>query len=95
MIGDNTVMGRIAGLASGLDTGDTPIGTPSSIVKIFKLKLNGNGTLYISPRALTHLLSYSLICLHNSLVFHLKLVPGFRAYFYFLGVGEGGGGVIQ
>ena len=25
MIGDNTVMGRIAGLASGLDTGDTPI----------------------------------------------------------------------
>merc|ERR1712073_41461 len=24
-IGDNTVMGRIAGLASGLDTGDTPI----------------------------------------------------------------------
>ena len=61
------------------------------ISKSFKLKLNGNGTLYISPRALTHLLSYSLICLHNSLVFHLKLVPGFRAYFYFLGVGEGGG----
>merc|ERR1712180_457091 len=26
-IGDNTVMGRIAGLASGLDTGDTPIAT--------------------------------------------------------------------
>ena len=25
MIGDNTVMGRIAGLASGLDTGETPI----------------------------------------------------------------------
>merc|ERR1719147_344740 len=25
MIGDNTVMGRIAGLASGLDSGDTPI----------------------------------------------------------------------
>ena len=25
MIGDHTVMGRIAGLASGLDTGDTPI----------------------------------------------------------------------
>merc|ERR1711931_165372 len=25
MIGDNTVMGRIAGLASGLETGDTPI----------------------------------------------------------------------
>ena len=25
MCGDNTVMGRIAGLASGLDTGDTPI----------------------------------------------------------------------
>merc|ERR1711935_191860 len=25
LIGDNTVMGRIAGLASGLDTGDTPI----------------------------------------------------------------------
>lgn len=25
MIGDNTVMGRIAGLASGLETGETPI----------------------------------------------------------------------
>ena len=25
-IGDNTVMGRIAGLASGLETGETPIG---------------------------------------------------------------------
>ena len=24
-VGDNTVMGRIAGLASGLDTGETPI----------------------------------------------------------------------
>ena len=36
-IGDYTVMGRIAGLASGLDTGDTPIAkevTESNIPKI-------------------------------------------------------------
>ena len=31
-IGDNTVMGRIAGLASGLESGDTPIAKGNTIV---------------------------------------------------------------
>ena len=32
-VGDNTVMGRIAGLASGLDTGETPIAKVRHITK--------------------------------------------------------------
>ena len=51
------------------------------IVKI-KWKLIHICSVYSITNSLTCLFTHSLICLHNALVSHLKLVPGFWACLY-------------
>ena len=38
-------------------------------------------TTHSLTHSLTNSLAHLLICLHNVIVSHLKLVPGFRAFF--------------
>ena len=48
---------------------------------MFKLQMKWKLIQYVNIH-LPYLLTHSLICPHNTLVFHLMLVPGFRACFF-------------